>query len=148
MSKTLFDKINKAAGNLKCYTGFHKGKWQYLHPNSCEQELDCERCGHKKRIVHEAFTRWIYEKAGLCVQSRDCKRCSHTDFRTRHNFNYKTPIGALDCRAHRQICGRCGHEEDEWHATPQHNWSRWQPTLRQGQRYRFCKDCGRREFRH
>ena len=147
MIMPFFDKLNKAAGNLKCLSGFHKGKWTYTDATSCHQELNCERCGHKKRIKHEIFSRWEYEKEGRCVQSRSCSRCTHEAFRVKHYFDYKVPIGAMDCRSYKKTCGRCGHEEEEHSITPQHEWSSWRHSRRIGQRYRYCKNCGRREFR-
>lgn len=143
---TFLDKLSQAAGHLKCYSGFHTDMWVYISGSSCEQELNCNRCGHQKRIKHKVFSRWTYEKEGLCVQSRECNRCAHTDFRTRHHFDYKAPSGPMNCRSFRKVCGRCGHEEEEYHASPQHEWSRWQLGHRVGQRYRYCKNCGRREF--
>lgn len=144
---SLFDKINQVTGNLKCLSGFHTDTWEYINATSCQQELNCKRCGHRKRVKHKSFSRWVYEKTKLCVQSRECTRCTHVDFRTHHDFDYKTPIGPMNCRSFKKVCGRCGQEEEENHAIPQHEWSRWQLSHRIGQRYRYCKNCGRREFK-
>ncbi|PHN04596.1 hypothetical protein CRP01_21565 [Flavilitoribacter nigricans DSM 23189 = NBRC 102662] len=147
----LFDDLIKGAEDLfgkgQCALGFHKGEWKYVYPDQCDQVIHCERCGEKKRLKHQSYTRWQDDPDYQCWEFRTCTRCVDKEERSNHNYSKERAKNEWECYTFIQTCSKCGKEKDKRYSSPKHSWGSWKvnPNV-QNEMFRVCNRCNAKEF--
>ncbi len=148
---SFLDRLAKGAERLlgkgQCALGFHKGEWDYLRPDRCEQEVNCARCGLQTRVKHESYTSWEEDAQDACREIRHCERCAEEDARSNHDFVDQGPKRPGDCRTFTQACRKCREKKEKRYSKPKHRWGSWQANPgATNEMFRVCNHCGEKEF--